>query len=82
MFVYVTLQQLPESKQLKSQVGCGEMGNRMSKRHVVNYQNSFAGITIYIQTFASGNNGDFGSTKFASNRWARPDGHGRQQGTQ
>ena len=44
MFVYVTLQQLPETKQLKSQVRCGEMGNRMVKRHMVNDHNSFAAI--------------------------------------
>ena len=44
MFVYVTLQQLSETKQLKSQVRCGEMGNRIVKKHMVNHHNSFAGI--------------------------------------
>ena len=44
MFIYVTLQQLSEKKQLKSQVRCWEMGNRVVKRHMVNNHNNFAGI--------------------------------------
>ena len=44
MIVYVTLQQLSKTEQLRSRVKCGEMGNRMVKRHVVNDDNSFAGM--------------------------------------